>query len=195
LNDVPVDKLSHEIVFGLNRGYLKSGLPITYLVTADKRIEAEFANDILDQDCTKFCHSIFGEGVINYTFKGGRFSTDAAQGVKLGHSVTIVALQIAYYMGCDPVYIVGMDHYISYDNTKKHQGKQYSNLTTDHNHFSKDYYPTGYKFRYQNLAAVEQSYSEARSAFELAGRKLYNATSRTHLPDLIIPRIALETIL
>lgn len=198
LNDVPVEKLKGEIVFGLNRGYLKEGLPITYLVTADKRIEKEFKNEIILQaPGIKFCHDIepYINRVYRYKLGMGKFSTDITKGMKLGHSVTIVALQIAYYMGCNPVYVVGMDHYISYNNTRSHSGKEYTNIGKDQNHFTADYYPPAYKFRFQNLKAVENSYREAREAFNKNGRELYNATSRTHLSEEIIPRIKLEDIL
>ncbi len=196
LNDVPLHMLENKWVMTLNRGYLLEGLNPDYLVTADKRIEAneKFVSEILKLNVTVFSNKIIGDNIVNYNFGSKGFSTNASRGVKLGHSVTVVALQLAYYMGFDPVIIVGMNHNISYKGTLR-TGMEYQNIEGDKNHFRSDYYEKDYKYRYQNLDAVANSYSQAREVFENNGRKLYNASSKTSLPDSIITRINLKDVL
>lgn len=196
LNDVPLPIPIGTWVMTLNRGYLLEGLNPHYLITADKRIEANqnYIDEILKLPVTVFSKNIVGENVINYKLGSKRFSTNAERGVKLGHSVTVVALQLAYYMGFDPVIIVGMNHSISYKNAKR-TGIEFQNEGDDENHFIPNYYEKGYKYRYQNLDAVANSYSEARKAFSRDGRRLYNASSQTALLGSIIPRIRLKDVL
>lgn len=178
----------NEIVFALNRGYLKEDMKYMYLVTADKRIEKNFSNEIKNARGIKFCHTIQSENVVQYLLGMGKFSTDITKGMKLGHSVTIVALQIAFYMGFNKVNIIGMDHKFTYDNTKRYKGNQFSNISRDLNHFTDDYYSPNHIYRFQNLDALENSYREAREVYELHDRKLINASYQTRLPKEIIPR-------
>lgn len=195
LNEVPMESLEHEYVMTLNRGYLKEGLNPDFLVTADKRVEAEFVDEILQVPCTVFSNRIVGPNVVNYKFKGGKFSLDAEKGVKLGHSVTVVALQLAYYMGFRQTYIIGMDHYIDYSKADSTRALHYKNKGSDINHFSDEYYGPDYEYRYQNLKSVEKSYAEAYEAFNDNGRILMNATKDSYLDGGIIPRVPLETLL
>lgn len=193
LADIDMSKLDGEIVVALNRGYLKKDLPITYLVTADKRIEKNFGKEVANiKTLATFSNKI--PETVNYTLGHRGFSKDIIRGVRLGHSVTVVALQIVYYMGGNPVYIIGMDHHINYENTNKHTNKEYSNKGKDNNHFTEDYYKPGVKFRYQNLDAVGKSYLEARKVFEAGGRVLLNASTQTKLSAEIIPRIKFDEI-
>lgn len=193
LNSVNGSSLKGEIVFSLNRGYLKKDIPTTYLITADKRVEKEFGNEIIKQACIKFCHFEHPR-VVNYNLGVGKFSTDITKGMKLGHTVTMIALQIAYYMGLRWVYILGMDHNISYEDTNKFKGREYSNKNEDKNHFSSNYYPPGYRYRFQNKQAVENSYREAYEAYTKDGRELYNASHFSQLPEEIIPKIYFEDL-
>jgi hypothetical protein len=194
LNDIDVTKLEGEIVFGLNRGYLKEGLPITYLVTIDGLIENQFRREFESYRCkAKFSHSLNNSIRLWWTGDKPKFSTDISKPIWQGHSVTNVALQIAYYMGLSPVYIIGMDHFIDYSTTKKVDGK-FVNPTEDPNHFDPNYFTGDVKYNHQNLERVELGYSLAKEAFEKDGRKLYNASTKTALSDGIIPRANFEDI-
>ncbi len=193
LNDIDMSKLEGEVVIALNKGYMKEDMPITFLVTADKRIEKNFGKEIAAvPTIATFSNNV--EGVTNYKLGWNTFSKDVTRGIRLGHSVTVVALQIVYHMGFNPVYIIGMDHHIKYDNVEKHTNMEYSNRGKDTNHFTEDYYEPGVKFRYQNLGAVAKSYLEARKVFEADGRVLLNASTQTKLSADIIPRIKFDEI-
>lgn len=197
LNNVPWHLLDHEIVIALNRGYLHPEVNqrMIYCVTADKRIERSFSNEIANLPCPVFSNSISAPNTVNYWLKGGKFSTQANKGVRLGHSVTVVALQFAFYMGFDAVYLVGCDHKIVYDGLKRTDGRQFIQQGNDPNHFTDDYYPDGYEFRYQNLDAVAHSYAEARRVYKLYGRVLKNATPESHLPESVLQRTSVEEVM
>ena len=99
-----------------------------------------------------------------------KFSTDIELPIWQGHSVTNVALQIAYYMGFKTVYIVGMDHNIVYNKSKKVGGK-YINTGEDPNHFDPNYF-VNVKYNHQSLKTVEKGYKLAYKAFIKDGRDI-----------------------
>lgn len=195
LNDIDVTKLKGEIVFGLNRGYLKRELPITYLVTIDDLVENQFRKEMEAYKCeAKFSNSLRGAYWLRWTVDIPHFSGNILKPIWQGHSVTNVALQVAYFMGLSPVYIIGMDHFITYSKAEKVDGK-FVNTGIDPNHFDPNYFPGGVRYNHQNLERVELGYKLAREAYEKAGRKLYNASTKTALSEKIIPRINFEDII
>ena len=195
LNDVDSSKFNGKTVFCLNRGYLKKGLRYDYHVSIDDLIIRQFRDEFSQLNCDKFSGERYAPDVyiLRWTPDIPKFSTDITKPIWQGHSVTNVALQIAFYMGFDTTYIVGMDHFISYDNTEKYGGK-YKNLGEDKNHFSKDYFSGEAQYNHQNLAKVELGYKMARLTYERYGRKLFNASTVTALSNDIIPRCSIEEL-
>jgi hypothetical protein len=101
------------------------------------------------------------------------FCSDVVEGVGAGATVTYAALQFAYYMGCNPVIIVGVDH--SFDKT----GGSFTyekRETEDNNHFDPNYFGKGSYWGVPNLDASEEVFARSRHAFEADGRKVYDAT-------------------
>jgi len=143
----------------------------------------------------KFTHSLRGENTYKllWTNDVPKFSPSIAVPIWQGHSVTNVALQVAFYMGLNPVYIIGMDHFIDYSDTSKVGGK-FVNSGEDKNHFDPNYFAGKIKYNPQNLQRVELGYKLAREYYEGSGRKLYNASTKTKLSEEIIPRINFEDI-
>jgi hypothetical protein len=178
----------------MNRGYLKKDLPITYLVTIDALIEDQFREEMENYECeAKFSHSLRNSYKLYWTHDVPRFSPSIAVPIWQGHSVTNVALQVAFYMGLKEVYIIGMDHFIDYKQTVKVDGK-FVNKTMDLNHFDPNYFVGDTQYHHQNLERVELGYKLAREYYEGSGRKLLNASSNTRLNEEIIPRINFEDI-
>lgn len=199
LNDVDVTKLNGEIVFLLNRGYIleKRGLDIsnTYLVLIDELIIDQFKSEIESVKVkAKFCNRIRNGIRMHWTGNVPKFTKDTTKPMWQGHSVTNVALQLAYFMGCTPVYVLGMDHYISYKEHEK-DGKNWVVGEEDVNHFDPNYLPTGFKFHGQSLPMVEKGYALASKAYWESGRELYNASSFTALSKEIMPRTNFEEII
>lgn len=114
-----------------------------------------------------------------------QFSRDFAAVVHLGSTVTHIMLQLAYHIGCDPVYIIGLDH--DYGELPKlfPPGKI---TVTEENidmirglHFSNQYYKAGDQIGVPDVVRQEQAYALARDVFARDGRKIYNASAHTAL--------------
>ncbi len=109
-----------------------------------------------------------------------RFSTDFADIVYLGSTVTYIALQLAFYLGCDPVYLIGVDH--DYGELSKRYPPGKITITEENYplvqqcHFSGRYYTIGDQIGVPDVARQEQAYAMARSVYESHGRQVLNAS-------------------
>lgn len=114
-----------------------------------------------------------------------QFSTDFASVVHLGSTVTYIMLQLAYHLGCDPVYIVGLDH--DYGELPKLFPPGKITITEENIeiirglHFSNQYYQVGDQIGVPDVAMQEAAYAKARAAFEADGRRVINASAHTAL--------------
>lgn len=101
------------------------------------------------------------------------FSTDLAAGAGFGATVTFTALQFAYYMGADPVIIVGVDHSFAVAGDIPNR---YETLGgEDPNHFDPSYF-ANQRWAVPDLDTSEVNYLSARRAFDEAGRSVFDAT-------------------
>jgi hypothetical protein len=101
------------------------------------------------------------------------FSTDLAAGYRQGHTVTHVALQVAYYLGYRQVILVGLDHRYHFSGPPGGESIQQG---PDRNHFSPAYFAPGQKWENPNLAEAAKHFHAARRAFEKEGREILDAT-------------------
>lgn len=102
------------------------------------------------------------------------FARDVRMSLYYGHTVTFVAIQLAYHMGFEKVALIGCDHSFT------HQ-KGYANQTVvagdhDPNHFDPTYFAGGVKWQLPDLFQSEVAYRMAREVFEASGREIYNCT-------------------
>lgn len=108
-----------------------------------------------------------------------QFSPDFAASVYLGSTVTYFNLQLAFHLGCDPVYLIGVDH--DYGELTKlfPPGKievtreVYEKLKGIH--MADGYHKIGGKFGVPYVEEQEKAYRKARESFEADGRKILNA--------------------
>ncbi|MEM7364093.1 MAG: 6-hydroxymethylpterin diphosphokinase MptE-like protein [Pseudomonadota bacterium] len=106
-----------------------------------------------------------------------RFSTDASRRVYCGQSVTIINLQLAYYLGFSEVYLIGMDFsYAIPESVVKEGHSTLLSTEDDVNHFHPDYFGKGKRWNDPKLHNVKKSYELAKVHYELDGRVIYNAT-------------------
>lgn len=101
-----------------------------------------------------------------------RFSPNALHYTYMAGSVLYFMLQIAYYLGCKEIYLLGCD--CNYSFTKMQDGSIVK--TSD-----KDYFLPGYEDRkghqpINQYDIVMPDYEEARRFFDAHGVKAYNAT-------------------
>ena len=90
-----------------------------------------------------------------------------------GATVTYVALQLAYFMGFDPVILIGVDH------SFKSKGKANSTVVSqgdDPDHFHAGYFGKGFRWQLPDLDTSEVGYAMARQAYEADGRQVLDAT-------------------
>lgn len=104
-------------------------------------------------------------------------------GMRAGNSVTNFAIKMAFWMGFDEVYAIGLDHRFSLD-PQNDDKKVFGNSVllsegASINHFSPDYRPAGEKWTFPQLALMAEEFDRAREVYESAGRKLFNATKNS----------------
>jgi hypothetical protein len=109
-------------------------------------------------------------------FEIPRFSQDCSEEVFCGQSVTIVNLQLAYYLGFTEVYLIGMDFNYNIPESAKVDGNVIESTEDDINHFHPDYFGKGKKWHDPKLHNVLKSYRLAKLMYELDGRTIFNAT-------------------
>lgn len=108
-----------------------------------------------------------------------QFSDDFVKQVYWGGTVTYLNLQLAYFMGCTEVYMIGFDHY--YKVPAKMDNTVITSEVDDENHIHPDYFGKGYRWHDPNIERMEQSYEKAREFFEAHNVIIRNATVGGHL--------------
>lgn len=184
LRRTDVSHLRHEITFGLNRIYLafpEWGFRTTYLVSVNDLVIEQCASEFRDLTMPKFFtwrarrwvpldeHTTF----LFTTYMGPKFARDARGRLWEGATVTYVALQLAYHMGCDPVILIGVDHNFA---TQGEPNQTVVSEGEDPNHFHPGYFGKGFRWQLPDLETSEMAYRLARQAFEAAGRRVLDAT-------------------
>jgi hypothetical protein len=94
------------------------------------------------------------------------FTTDISKPMWDGGTVTYVALQIAFYMGFQRVYLIGVDHSF----------KNHTPGSADPNHFDPRYARPSRLRLPPDIPAMEVAYRTAKEAYERDGRQILDAT-------------------
>jgi hypothetical protein len=200
LNKIDLQKPQDYYTFGLNKIYLlfdKTDLDISYLVAVNKLV-IEQSKEIYKHlripmfISFKNSHNVLKENEnINYIYNGGDFTfkKDISQKISDGATVTFVAMQIAYYMGFQNVFLVGIDH--NFKASGKPNEKQFIN-GDDENHFDPNYFGRQ-EWQLPNLEASELAYRIARYFYNRDGRMIYDATVNGKLT--VYPKITYEEAL
>ena len=125
--------------------------------------------------------------LLNSTDMRGSFATDCSLSVFQGHTVTFVAMQLAFHMGFTEVALVGCDHNFA---SKGKPNKTVVAGNVDPNHFDPNYFSGGMKWQLPDLFESEVAYKKAGDVYEASGRKLINATTGGELN--IFKRMSLD---
>lgn len=185
LREMDLALLQDEITFGMNRIYLlfsEMGYQTTYYLAINTLVIEQSANDIASLPMPKFIswrgrnwmdlqeNTVF----IDTDFTPpADFASDSTGRIFEGSTVTYVAMQLAFYMGFQKVYIIGVDHSF---HTKGPPNTTVAAGEVDQNHFSPDYFSNGYRWQLPDLEASEEAYQLAKTAFEKSGRQILDAT-------------------
>lgn len=118
------------------------------------------------------------------------FSTDCAEAVYWGSTVTYLSMQLAYYMGCNPVYLIGVD--FDYQVPDYIENDTVLSREDDVNHFHPDYFGVGKRWHHPHLEKVAVAYEYCRDFYAANNREIYNAGVGGKLE--IFPRIDYLTV-
>jgi hypothetical protein len=187
--------LAGETTFGVNGIFLIYewlGFQPTYYVVEDFLVYEDRWKNILEKvesqacffpiqfSCPEFdrdSHNYL-RAIYEFNPKTGfpRFSHDPSRLAWIGGTVTYVCIQLAYYMGFEEVYLVGMDHNYEKPDHVKTDGDVWLSQGDDPNHFHPDYFGAGYRWHDPMVWRMEIAYQKAREVFEQDGRRIMNAT-------------------
>ncbi len=187
LKQTDLTRLRNEATFGMNRIYLafpELGFGTTYYVCINSLVIEQCTDDIRGLLMPKFLSwrsrnlippQNASEDLIflHTTYSGPKFAADVRGRLWEGATVTNVTLQMAYYMGFDPVILIGVDH------TYSTQGRPNTTIVSqsdDPDHFNASYFGKGFRWQLPDLDTSERGYWMARQAFEKDGRQVLDAT-------------------
>jgi hypothetical protein len=109
-----------------------------------------------------------------------KFSRDLSKRGYWGGTVSFLNLQLAAYLGCNPIILIGFDN--SYNvPVQDVRNNVIESQTEDVNHIHPDYFGPGYRWHDPNVPRMEIAYSHARKELEGSGVRVLNATVEGHL--------------
>lgn len=184
LNKMDLSHLKNEYTFGANRIYLlfeELGFTTTYFCSVNSHVIEQFNQDIANLLMPKFLNWESKDSIeftddmmfIREVHYKEEFQPTPYQGLWTSATVTFISLQLAYFMGFEEVYLIGVDHNF------KDKGKAHTLVTSegaDPNHFHPDYFHKGIKWQLPDLDTSERGYLMARRYYEEHGRKVLDAT-------------------
>jgi hypothetical protein len=215
LNQMNLDLFKNEYVWGSNRCYLlfdRINWRPSFYVSVDRRVVPDNAQDI-NELMTKLPRTLFflPSHFLNLTeIKSHKnlyrfveslnkennnpfdsISLDPSKSIPNPKTVTITAIQLAAYLGFNPIYLIGCDtSYIIPSNVTFENGVSdflISNENNDPNHFSTEYFGSGKKWHDPHVDRMFKQYEEANIVYKSIGLDIYNATVGGKLE--VFPRV------
>lgn len=195
--------LNNYYTFGLNKVHLllrKVNLNISYHVAVNPLVIEQSFKEFERLICPSFVSYRYANGIvkpldhINFIITQGpyvayTFHDNLLQGVSEGYTVTFVAMQIAFFMGFERVFLVGVDH--NFTVKGKENEKQFL-ADDDMNHFDPNYFSNS-EWNLPDLEGSELSYHMARFFYKRSNRIIYDATVNGKLN--IFPKLSYEEAL
>ncbi len=204
INNTPLELLMNEFTFAVNRFYLlydKIDWKPTFYTALDWRVVPDIAREINGLTGSTFFFDERFRGVLreggdvyyyahapadpNYSDERS-FAYDISRGVRGAGSVVGSAIQLAYFMGFDPIYLIGCDlGYKVLDSVKQEGIDKFGNgvkleLTStnddDPNHFDSRYFGKGKRWHDPNVKRMIDGHIQCKTAIEKKGRYIFNAT-------------------
>ncbi len=185
IKNMDLSVLSNYHTFALNKAHLLRDLfdmSFSYHVCVDDIILEQIHDVIVSGKlgCTSFIaedrlrNKMPDLAHIERLYANARWSfyTDIQMPICDGYTVTYVAMQIAFYMGFQNVYLVGVDHNWNSSHKPNEVAKQEGE---DQNHFHPDYFK-GMNWNAPDVEGNEASYAMAKHEYHRHGREIYDAT-------------------
>jgi len=201
INRMDLSLLRNCPTFGLNKIFLlfdRIDLNLSYHVAINPYVVQQSARQIEALSCPSFLSyrrkaykEVRPSKHIYFLMTTGEFAfnEDLEKIIHEGHTVTYVAMQIAYYMGFSKIFLIGIDHNFRYSG--KPNEKQLMQ-GEDPNHFDSRYFQNC-EWQLPDLKASELAYQTAYFYFKREGRRIYDATLDGKLT--LFPKIPFEQAL
>lgn len=183
LNQVGLSELEGCFTFGLNKINLlfkKSDFRPSCIVSINELVIEQNQKFFNETQIPLFINSAGRKKIKsreNVTFlKHGPegFARDCSMTVPQGHTVTYVAMQLAYHMGFNDVALVGCDHSFA---VKGPSNKKVVSESDDASHFDPNYFSKGVQWELPDLIESERAYLLAKKIYEQTGRRIVNCTA------------------
>ncbi len=183
LNRTDLSLLAGKHCFGLNKIYLmqrRQPLALSYLVSVNPFVVSQSLDEFASLGVTTFLPAErCRRGVLRHRhFQPIRardrfnFNPRMSGNFGQGHTVTYVALQIAFAMGFERVFLVGVDHSFKQTGSANEIQRMEG---ADENHFDPGYFQ-GDLWHLADLEASEIAYRIADLEYRRAGRRVFDAT-------------------
>ena len=226
LNNTPMEKLEDEYVWGVNRCHLLydqiSWRP-TFYCAVDHRVTPDIAPEI-DSQSLALPKTIFfmpeqyadlrdwkTRGNIIWTREklqdpslgpDGYFASSPPDFIRTPNTVTITCIQLAVYLGFNPIYLIGTDaKWVMPDGLATGEGQVRDPGTgelitnfaltmegeSDPNHFHPDYFKKGDPWTAPNLGGQIYGYQRVKEKCDERGVKIFNSTVGGELE--VFPRV------
>lgn len=193
-----MDSLKNTFTFGLNKInllYDKTDWRPSCIVSVNRHVieqNADYFNNTgipLYLGKNGVSHVKAREGVA-FLYTGGEkglFSGHCGGLINEGHTVTYVAMQLAFHMGFKEVGLIGCDHNFA---TKGPANQAVKADESDPNHFDPNYFSGGVTWQLPDLVMSEYHYQLAGENYTEDGRSIINCTVGGKLE--IFPRMDLK---
>ncbi|GAA5118443.1 DUF115 domain-containing protein [Luteolibacter yonseiensis] len=132
-----------------------------------------------------------GNAAVSPPAEGIAFSRDFTKGAYGGYTVTYENLQLAVYLGLNPIYVIGCDHY--YMGEDSVEAEQVIAVGEKSNHFIPNYWEKGEVVHVAPIKEMTKSYQTAQRFAAENNIQIINATRGGHLEAF--PRGDLDEIL
>jgi hypothetical protein len=220
LNKMDLNLLDGEYVWGSNKCYLlfdRVNWRPAFYVAVDRRVvpdvRIEIAQLTRDFPGTIFFFPLFfrvtnvlGSNPNVYWYEekvnhqghlaSRAFSTQVDKWVSRVRTVTVAMLQLAVYLGFNPIYLIGCDTSYSIPSTVQKVDKNgdllVSTSNDDVNHFSSEYFGKGSKWHDPHVENMIQHYQKAKVVCDSLNVQVYNATVGGNLE--VFPRKDYKTL-
>ncbi|QUS59973.1 6-hydroxymethylpterin diphosphokinase MptE-like protein [Synechocystis sp. PCC 7338] len=188
LNKMDLTPLRNYHTFGLNKIYLlfdKVDLNLSYHVAVNPLVIEQSISQFSTLQCPSFLsyipsYKLFARSqstYLIYTNGGHGFQYNIADSIFEGGTVTYVAIQIAFFMGFNRVFLIGVDHNFKY---KGNPNELQLLEGEDSNHFSPNYF-CDQKWNLPDLEGSELSYQFAEFVYTRSNRRIFDATKNGKL--------------
>jgi len=103
-----------------------------------------------------------------------------------GGTVMYMNIQLAKYLGCNPIYIIGVDLSYNVPKSVKQNGAVLTSTEDDENHFDPRYFGKGKKWHLPETERMQEAFTKAYEELKKDGVELINAGADSKLK--IVPK-------